>query len=446
METLHEFKSRLAGKPFTSASDVGKYVTQRMVGRGFTRMGVAGASAYLADYGRGIGLDKIVRLAATAEAHGFTELATGFWDVAYVTEHGQPAPDVVDALPSVTAETAETAEEPEAAARPLPFEPYAEKPWQFLPDDLQPGRTWAMQPTDALRPRQYYIDSNAYCGQPKKDGWTIVVFADKDQVVYQNRCGHGGGLIREAPAPEIDRALLWAAREFGPFVLIGELVYYSWKGTEHRSAPQAATVNLRDGHGEDRVHPCICIFDGLWADNCDLRQFDFDGRAVWIGSLAHELEVEFPGWFEWLRPVYGRIAKSKLAMQQQEEGREGEIWRLRAAPFVSGKTNPGRNKYEPIVRTKYYIDRVVRVTALAPTTATKVFRLFSALTVCDPTTGQALGSVGTGFTMADQIKIKQAFAAAQNNGHNLLVEVTAPGLTEGGQLWLPVFKKIVEEV
>lgn len=435
METLDAFKNRVKAKPFTSASDVAKYVTERMVGRGFTKMGVAGAAAYLADYGCRIGLDKIVRLAATAEAHGFTELAIGFWDVAYMTDHGQPAPDDPAVTPPITAEPAEL----------LPFEPAQAAGWQFLPDDLRPGCTQAMQPTDALYKRQFYIDSDDYCGQPKKDGWTIVVFADTEQTAYQNRCGSGGGgTVREAPAPEIDRALRWAAREFGSFVLVGELVYYSWKGTEHRSAPQAATVNLRDGHGEDPVHPCICIFDGLWADNCDLRQLDFDGRAVWIGSLAHDLEVEFPGWFEWLRPVYGRIAKSKLAAQQQEEHREGEIWRLRTAPFTKGKTSPGRSKYEPIVRTKYYIDRVVKVKALAPTTATKVVRLFSALVVADPETGKPLGSVGTGFTMNDQVQIKQAFEAAKNNGHVLLVEVTAPGVTEGGQLWLPVFKKIVE--
>jgi len=444
METLDAFKSRVQAKPFTSAADVSKYVTQRMVGRGFTRMGVAGAAAYLADYGRGISVDKIIRLAATAEAHGFTELAIGFWDVAYMTEHGQPAPDIRPAVtPPVTAKPAELlpCEPPEALA------PAPAAGWQFLPDDLQPGRTQAMQPTDALHKRQHYIDSDDYCGQPKKDGWTIVVFATPDQTAYQNRCGSGGGgTVREAPSPEIDRALRWAAAEFGSFVLVGELVHYSWQGTEHRSAPQAATVNLQDGHGEDPVHPCICIFDGLWADNCDLRQFDFDGRAVWIGSLARELEVEFPGWFEWLRPIYGRIEKAKLAARQQDEHREGEIWRLRTAPFAKGKTSPGRARYEPIVRTKYYVDRVVRVTALAPTSATKVVRLFSALVVADPETGKPLGSVGTGFTTDDQVKLKWAFEAARSNGHPLLVEVTAPGLTEGGQLWLPVFKKIVEGV
>jgi len=49
-----------------------------------------------------------------------------------------------------------------------------------------------------------------------------------------------------------------------------------------------------------------------------------------------------------------------------------------------------------------------------------------------------LGSVGTGFTDADQLEIKQAYDKG-----GLKIEVVSQGLTENGRLWHPRFIKII---
>lgn|GEM_PF-4986180 len=217
----------------------------------------------------------------------------------------------------------------------------------------------------------------------------------------------------------------------------------TWKpirGGEHRTAPQALAVNQQLDRGEERISPKFAVFEALFYRR-DLTAGMLESRLNAAETIVKNLRG---GWllFEFLAPVYLASDKRKLAEAQHAEGREGEVWRLLSAPYTGGKLN-GRGLLESIVRTKYLVEKVVRVTGLTASGATKVARRFAAIAVCDPETGKPLGKVGTGFTQADQETIEAGFVAAQAAGVPFLIEVTAANVSEYGVLYQPRFEKIV---
>lgn len=69
-------------------------------------MGFAGAEQYIADYGQGIGVTKVVSLALCAETEGYPEMALGFWNKAFELETGarthQHSNQIVTPQPQLT--------------------------------------------------------------------------------------------------------------------------------------------------------------------------------------------------------------------------------------------------------------------------------------------------------------------------------------------------------
>jgi ATP-dependent DNA ligase len=302
-----------------------------------------------------------------------------------------------------------------------------------------------MQPVDAAHDRAWYINDPAYAGQPKRNGHRMVVWAVPEAVAWQARGRDGPGLVKASPSRLLDECLRLTAQEIGPFLLDGEIVWLDVAGLEHRTAPQAATANLALGQPEAVTLPTYAVFEALYAEGSDLTSYSMRSRFNAGYVVAQNLHYGYTGrtLFEFLEPVYTREAKQVLADRQVAEGREGEVWRLTSAPYSDGKQPNGRGQLEPMVRTKYNIHPVVRVTGFSRSGAVKVERRFAAIQVADPVTGAKMGSVGTGFAIPQQDELLAAFADAEAQGRPLLIKVTAADLTESGILYQGRYDGIV---
>jgi hypothetical protein len=330
---------------------------------------------------------------------------------------------------------------PKLLARDLPGLAADAQDWTAFPAHLRPGTLVTMQPVDAAHNRSWYIGHLGYIGQPKKNGKRMVIFATPYAVAYQSR----SLALWAEPSPAVTRLLTATAVSCGPFILDAELWWPDVAGGEHRTGAQAAQANATLGQPTALTPPKIAVFEALYCQR-DLtagrmaKRFE-RGRMI-VSILAAYGGAEI---FEFLEPAYSAPDKYALAEAQHTEGREGEVWRLLDAPYTGGKLANGRAGHlEPIVRTKYNIEAVVRVTGFSNTGAVKVERRFAAIQVADALTGAKLGSVGTGFTVTQQDILLIAFAKAEAQGKPLLISVTAAGWTEYQKLEQPRYNGIVE--
>lgn len=378
-------------------SDILERWQNRVVAQGLDRMGASGAEIYLERYGKGIAAPKVIALAQVAEANGEHEMAEAFWAKAFYLEFGtRPSGVISQAAQNVTEK------KPEKVYLP-----------QF-PAHLQPGALVTMQPVDAEESREFYINSERFIGQPKRDGQRLVIFKMGEHVYYQAR----SLALKPKPSTAIEMALTSIG---GSFILDGEIWYKSVSGGEHRTSAQAATQNAQDGEPTAPIPAIYTVFKALWHEQMDLTR---EVEYVRIGA-ALDIWNKISSPFIEMIPVYdGADQKRQLVEKQKNERREGEIWVDRHCQYIGGKNGS-------IYRTKYIFPYLVWVTGLTPTTAEG--RLFGAIEVSADKDGkQPMGSVGTGFDYSDQVKIAEQF---KSGPFQIIVE--AQGLTETGKLWLP---------
>jgi ATP-dependent DNA ligase len=387
-------------------SDTRERWTNRILLRKLNEQGERGARQYLSDYGKGIAAPKCIQLALVAEAENCPDMAIGFWAKAYELETGNLA--VSHSLEPRVAQ--------HISAQPaLPFAPH-------LPAHLQPGRIGTMQPIDAPLPREHYINDDDWYGQPKIDGNRLVVIGD-GQIWYQSRSTK----LREAPSQEIHQSLLDFMGYYGAFVLDGELYYQDANGGEHRTGAQAATANINAGKADAPVLATYAVFKALYIEGEDLTAADEHVRIEAAFKAFNLHWTEFPG-LELLHTARTKKEKAELAEHQMLNGREGEIWIWKHAPYLGGKVNGN-------VRTKYLQEHVVEMTNLTPTTAEG--RLFGAIEVAS-LDGKPMGSIGTGFSHQTAEEIQRSFEAGER-----VIEVVSQGLTENGMLWHGRFSKLL---
>ncbi len=409
-------------------SEIRERWNNRIVKNSWHLMGVAGAVEYLENYGRGIGVSKAVSLAICAESEGYPEIALGFWQKAFELETGEKTPTKPvkqSSAKSVTpkpAIAALTASATNLKAPTLVAD---------LPPHLQPGRIVTMQPVDASMDRSYYIKSPDYWGQPKRDGSRRVIVATNEKIYYQSRSTK----LKGQPTTEINQALLEAANQLGTFVLDGEVYYRSVTGSEHRTAPQAATTNAIAGAENAPVVTVYAIFKALYYSGRDLTTTTEAERieaGEQIGQyLPHDL-------FEVLPTARTIEEKLALATKQQSEGREGEVWLLHNCTYIGGKDI----RKQTIVRTKYALELELFIVGLSYTKAEG--RPFGAIAVAQEIKGQlvTIGAVGTGFSQADMAEITRRH---QMNPGGVKITVRCQGLTETGKLWHGRFVDLCDE-
>ena len=133
------------------SSSIRERWNSRILPRQLNAKGNVGALMYLNDYGKNISAEKVTGLALVAEENGCHEMAYGFWAKAYFLATGVAAPGRNE-------------------ENPRPQQASGSTYRGILPSHLMPGRIVTMQPVDATRDRQYYIDTIGYVGQPKRDG------------------------------------------------------------------------------------------------------------------------------------------------------------------------------------------------------------------------------------------------------------------------------------
>lgn len=380
----------------------------RVVPRGLHKQGGKGASAYLDSYGKGISSAKITELAVCAEASGAVEMAKAFWEAAFFLETGVRA--TADGTGGVSVVCTRAGREacPSLAGH--------------FPSDMQPGLVHTMQAVDTSRPRDYFVENDAYYGQPKRDGFRNVLFATRDMVVHQSRSTSALGAIDA----DLEDAVKRVAGAGGPFVLDGERYYLSARGSEHRTAAQAAAANIEAGNGEILPVAVYGVFKALYAGGRDLRECTEDERI----NAGRRIAAMIGGWssgaakIEMLPTATTPEEKKQMIDRQLGEGREGEVWLRKDCSYTGGKGHK-----TDMIRTKYVDEAIYTVVSV---TASKERRGGVASIDVAGASGLPVGSVGTGFH--DSLG-KELIKLHQQNPGGVKVLVRHQGTTEQGKLW-----------
>jgi bifunctional non-homologous end joining protein LigD len=295
-----------------------------------------------------------------------------------------------------------------------------------------------MQPVDAKYPRQHYIDDASYLGQAKKNGRRMVAFGNGDMVSYQSRSTK----VWSAPNVKLHSYLTTLTKEIGPFIIDGELLYYSFDGSEHRTGAQAAIVNMNAGQGHIQPVCEYALFECLYYSGVDLTTTAKLDRIETLGELVFELRKIDPdnqAHAVALQTFYTQEEKAFLANYQKTHHCEGEVWTHKYATYTGGKDL----KNEVVLRTKYKIDIKAVIMGLTPTTADG--RPFGAIEVGVVEAGHVkpIGSVGTGYTVAQMWDI-----CHKVNGSlplTVYIDIKSEGYTEYGQVSQGTFEGFADE-
>ncbi len=298
-----------------------------------------------------------------------------------------------------------------------------------LPSHLQPRRIKTMQAVDAPMERSCYINSPEYWGQAKRDGNRLIAIATPDTVYYQSRSRK---MMRQ-PSEEINQALLEIAAKLGTFILDGELYYRSVTRSEHRTSAQAATINATKGV-KVAPPPIYAIFKALWIDGKDLTIATEAERIAAGEKIGEYLREDF---FEVLPTAKSLEEKTALALKQESEGREGEIWILKNCVYQGGKDKHS----QAMLRTKYCLELDLVVTDLTSVKGTG--RPFSAAIVAEEIEDKLVprGSLVIGFSLKDMEEILRRHTAEPGS---VKITVRCSGLTENGNLWHGRFMGLCE--
>ena len=384
---------------------------KRVVPRGLCNLGRKGAVVYLESYGKNISSKKVIELAQCAQYHGCADMANGFWEEAYAMDTGLRE----------TADGGSTT--PREVVANISTAPHLSE----FPDDMQPGRINTMQPVDSEQRRSYFINSDEYYGQPKRNGIRNVIFVTKNAVVHQSRSTS----ILPPIGHNLEEALMDAADDdaFGPFIMDGERYYRSVDGSEHISAAQAAMANMQLEQGDVQPVVVYAVFRMLYFGCAKTETYTYQAMhgasetAVrWINESSTEEFNPKEVAIEFLMPAITKEEKAMLVMNQQSAGREGEVWTRKACRYTGGKSHD-----LDMVRTKYLEESIVKVDKMIPSTVPG--SPFSALEVSID--GVSVGKVGTGWSEEDKIRLAERI----NNGELVFITVKHQGWTVGGKLW-----------
>ena len=393
----------------------------RVVPRELDKLGKQGANIYLDSYGNNISTAKVIELALCGESMGAVELATGFWEAAYRLEFGDSAEiksfDLISSDPLLSVDTVNI----------------NKIVLMGIPELLQPGHISTMQPKDSDQPQSSYIEDPEFIGQAKRDGHRNILFATKEATAHQSRTTTAMPILH----PHFEAAAKAAAADIGPFILDGERYFLSVVGSEHRTAAQAATINVSNGKGSVQPLPTYAAFKSLYFQNNDLRLATEKQRIEAASIIVPIIQAHLPigsMLIELLATAFTFNEKNALVNRQQTENREGEVWTKINCLYSAGKG------HKDCFRTKYIDTDVFTIIAIAKSSSSD--RVISSFELAD-SSGRSVGSVGTGFT--DQIAL-EILEAHQKSPHSVKIMVQFQGYTEKGSLWHARFLEVFKEL
>lgn len=402
--TLEEYAQQKRDEGIKIPAKINQRWQGRVVAQGLHNQGAAGATQYLAQYGRGIKSPKVICLALKAEAEGYPEMADGFWRKAYEIELGESPPD---------------------GGSGTPLAPIGEKIHvDGLPADLQPGAIVTMQPVDTDRTRDGLIEDPRYFAQPKRDGEKRVCIATPRAVYHQSR------QMKLWPAPDVavDDHLKVAAGQFGVFVVEGEVVFHDVEGAEWRTSAAAAEANRLKGHPDVYPIPRYCVFKALYVDGDDLRNQPESVRIDKAEPIVRWLVDRDSQRFELVPTARTEDEKRGLVALQEEEGREGEVWVAHDCRYVGGKQNGAT---APYLRTKHAVPLEVIVLDLTPSKADGRHFASAEVGVYDGQEIVSLGCVGSGFSQDDQAKLARLH---NETPKRVVITIKTRGFTHLGKI------------
>jgi len=288
---------------------IDKRWNERIAPNGWDKQGRAGADAYLAKYGTGIKVPKLVDIALKAESEFATDFANRFWEEAYRIETG------------VFATVANTGPAPATAK------------WAVFPDFIQPGQIWVMQPADASRPKAAYLSDSEYWCIPARGGDRCLLFATPSEVIYQVNSGS----TQNSLDPVLDQALAIAASTIGPFILDAEELYRDANAVAHASSKAAARANRKL---KVKAKPVLffSILRALFADGVSLVDESESVRVTAAANVVAYLEAALAEISE--AGLVGvelvPISRTKAEKSKLCAAGSGEIWILRTCEYRGG--------------------------------------------------------------------------------------------------------------
>lgn len=393
----------------------------RVVPRELDKLGKHGANIYLDSYGNNISTAKVIELAICGESMGAPELAIGFWEAAYRLEFGDSVD--INSFDSMSSDPLLSIDTDNLNKIAL----------MGIPELLQPGHISTMQPKDSDQPQSSYIEDPEFIGQAKRDGHRNILFATKEGTAHQSRTTTVMPILH----PHFEAAAKAAAAEIGPFILDGERYFLSVIGSEHRTAAQAATINVSNGQGSIQPLPTYAAFKALYFKNNDLRSATEKQRIEAATIIVPIIQAHLPTGsmlIELLETAFTSNDKTALVNRQQTQNREGEVWTKLNCLYSAGKG------HKDSFRTKYIDTDVFTIIAVAKSNSSD--RVISSFELAD-SSGRSVGSVGTGFT--DQIAL-EIFEAHQKSPHSVKILVQFQGYTEKGSLWHARFLEVFKEL
>lgn len=416
--------------------------------------GPAGGEMYLSRYGKNIGSAKCIMFARYAESLGHKFFAEWFWEKAYSIDHpekyqayvsGQlePQQDAQDAIlpDNPITHTDGIIDDGHARASAMQdLEVFVITPKGIeandFPTNLQPGQLVTMQPSDAVQPRDYYVNNPNYWGQPKRDGNKLVIFASPDKVWYQSRQLK----VNSAPSIDMDNTLKYIAKQLGgSYILEGELYFMDVEGKEHMTgetcrARNEQLANEDPRYSGDTAAPRMrfaafgCLYTS-WSGEILKKSEQWR-----VGSMiTTKLFVENPDIFDQEMPTARTQAEKQYLVEVQEKNqREGEVWFLHYLDYRSGKITSSKDpQYDGYVRTKYRTDPIrAKVLNVLPSRAAG--HHIGGIQV--EYNGKDVGRIGTGYTREQQAKILLLWQEAEHLGRSFEILITTQGWTTYGNL------------
>lgn len=157
------------------------------------------------------------------------------------------------------------------------------------------------------------MNSDEYLYEIKWDGYRIISFADKSKVIMHSR----SGLDYSAKYPLVVQALKDLKHDV---IIDGEVVVFNTEGK-----PDFDAIQLYNGHGTPIQY---CVFDLLWLDGQDLRQFPLVERKELLRKLIDGKDIfRFSESFEDGPALYQQMLEMNL---------EGIVAKRKDSEYVEG--------------------------------------------------------------------------------------------------------------